>query len=131
MLGCRMCRERPSVAAFFIFCKIQTRVEFWLNLEVLERSPRGPGSIQTEGIVGDPEEGAGPPVKLYKIGEVIKYSGISRQTIHNYTMLGLITEEERTPSGHRLYGEAVFERLKRITELKKSLSLKEIRKQLE
>ncbi len=68
-----------------------------------------------------------PPRKLYKIGEVIQYSGISRQTIHNYTMLGLITEEERTESGHRLYGEEVFERLSEIEKLKVKKTLKEIR----
>ncbi len=71
-----------------------------------------------------------PPRKLYKIGEVIQYSGISRQTLHNYTVLGLITEEERTPSGHRLYGESVFERLERIQDLKSRMSLKEVREQL-
>src|SRR5688572_8630303 len=54
------------------------------------------------------------PKKLYKIGEVMRHSGLSRQTIHNYTMLGLLTEDERTESGHRLYGEGVFERIERI-----------------
>ncbi len=73
----------------------------------------------------------GPPRKLYKIGEVMRYSGLTRQTIHNYTMLGLITEEERTPSGHRLYGEGVFPRLQRVRELKETMSLKEIRNALE
>jgi DNA-binding transcriptional MerR regulator len=66
------------------------------------------------------------PRKLFKIGEVMQYSGLSRQTLHNYTMLGLITEEERTQSGHRLYGEDVFERLERIKSLRKTRSLKEI-----
>ena len=68
------------------------------------------------------------PRKLFKIGEVMKYSGLSRQTIHNYTTLGLITEEERTESGHRLYGEEVFRRLQRIEELKGQKTLKEIRR---
>ena len=67
------------------------------------------------------------PKKLFKIGEVMRYSGLSRQTIHNYTMLGLITEEERTESGHRLYGEEVFERLAEIEKLKSKKTLKEIR----
>ena len=57
----------------------------------------------------------------------MRYSGLSRQTIHNYTMLGLITEEERTESGHRLYGEEVFERLAEIEKLKSKKTLKEIR----
>jgi len=67
------------------------------------------------------------PKKLFKIGEVMRYSSLSRQTIHNYTMLGLITEEERTESGHRLYGEEVFARIQEIETLKKSKTLKEIR----
>ena len=69
--------------------------------------------------------------KLFKIGEVLAYTNISRQTLHNYTMLGLITEEERTESGHRLYGEEVFERLARIQALKVDHSLKEVREILE
>ena len=67
------------------------------------------------------------PVKLYRIGEVMRYSGLSRQTIHNYTLLGLISESERTEGGHRLYPEDVFERLSRINTLKKTRTLKEIR----
>ena len=70
------------------------------------------------------------PKKLFKIGEVMRYTGLSRQTIHNYTMMGLITEEERTESGHRLYGEEVFDQLERIKGLKDSKTLKEIRQLL-
>jgi DNA-binding transcriptional MerR regulator len=66
------------------------------------------------------------PKKLYKIGEVIQYSGLSRQTIHNYTMMGLIREEERTESGHRLYPEGVFERLKKIQMLCRHRRLREV-----
>lgn len=66
------------------------------------------------------------PKKLYKIGEIMQHTGLSRQTLHNYTMLGLLTEEERTPSGHRLYGEEVFERIARIVALREQKSLKEI-----
>ena len=68
------------------------------------------------------------PKKLFKIGEVMRYSELSRQTIHNYTMLGLIMEEERTDSGHRLYDESVFPQLERIKKLRKSKTIKEIRK---
>jgi len=66
------------------------------------------------------------PKKLYKIGEVMRHSGLSRQTIHNYTMLGLLTEDERTQSGHRLYGENVFERIERIKDLRDTHTLKQI-----
>jgi len=66
------------------------------------------------------------PRKLFKIGEVMSYTGLSRQTIHNYTMLGLLTEDERTRSGHRLYGEDVFERIERIKELRATKTMKQI-----
>ncbi len=66
------------------------------------------------------------PRKLYKIGEVMKYSKLSRQTIHNYTMMGLIKEAERTDSGHRLYGEEVFDRLRKIELLKRHRPLREV-----
>ena len=68
------------------------------------------------------------PRKLYRIGEIMRSTGLSRQTLHNYTVFGLITEEERTESGHRLYGEDVFSRLSRIEELKSQRkTLREIR----
>ncbi|MFH0965604.1 MAG: MerR family DNA-binding transcriptional regulator [Planctomycetota bacterium] len=66
------------------------------------------------------------PRKLYRIGEVMQYSGLSRQMVHHYTMLRLIQEAERTEAGHRLYGEDVFEKLARIKELKKTRTLREI-----
>jgi len=68
------------------------------------------------------------PTKLYRIGEVVRYTPFSRQTIHNYTIMGLIREVQWTEGGHRLYDESVFERLSKITELKKTKTLWEIRK---
>src|SRR5262245_7607362 len=65
--------------------------------------------------------------KLYKIGELIERSGISRQTLHNYTMLGLIEPARRTPSGHRLYDESAFDLLERIKELRQTKTLLEIK----
>lgn len=70
--------------------------------------------------------------KLFKIGEVMEYSGLSRQTIHNYTLAGLIQEARRTPSGHRLYDETVFDRLEQIKILQsKNYTLFQIKKILE
>jgi len=70
--------------------------------------------------------------KLYKIGEVMQYTGLSRQTVHNYTMAGLIQEARRTPSGHRLYDEMVFDRLEQIKALQsKNYTLLQIKKILE
>ena len=71
------------------------------------------------------------PRKLYKTGEIMAHTGISRQTLHNYTLFGLIREEERTPSGHRLYAEEVFIRLAKINDLKEKLSLREIKEMVE
>ncbi len=65
--------------------------------------------------------------RLYKIGELIERSGISRQTLHNYTMLGLIEPARRTQSGHRLYDEEAFRRLERIKKLRESKTLLEIK----
>lgn len=68
------------------------------------------------------------PPKLYRIGEVVDYSGVSRQTIHNYTTMGLIRESRWTTGGHRLFDESVFERLDRIAEMKAAnKSLQDIR----
>ena len=67
------------------------------------------------------------PAKLYRIGELVRYTPFSRQTIHNYTTMGLIRESEWTQGGHRLYDESVFERLSRIIELRRTKTLAEIR----
>ena len=67
------------------------------------------------------------PVKLYRIGDIVRYTPFSRQTIHNYTIMGLIQESEWTEGGHRLYDESVFEQLSRIMELKKTKTLWEIK----
>ena len=85
--------------------------------------------ISKRGIRRLPKPSAGQvPRKLFKIGEVMAATGISRQTIHDYTVSGFIEEEERTPAGHRLYAEWIFERLARMAELQEQgKSLKEIK----
>jgi len=67
------------------------------------------------------------PAKLYRIGELVDYTPFSRQTIHNYTIMGLIQEAKWTEGGHRLYDESVFERLSEIMRLRKTKTLSEIR----
>lgn len=67
------------------------------------------------------------PRKLFKIGEVMEHSGLSRQTLHNYTLMGLLRVATRTASGHRLYDETVFDAIERVQELKKEHTLEEIR----
>ena len=66
------------------------------------------------------------PAKLYRIGELVSYTPFSRQTIHNYTIMGLIREAKWTEGGHRLYDETVFERLSEIMRLRKTKTLSEI-----
>jgi len=67
------------------------------------------------------------PAKLYRIGELVNCTPFSRQTIHNYTTMGLIREDRWTEGGHRLYDESVFERLSEILRLRKTKTLSQIR----
>lgn len=71
------------------------------------------------------------PAKLYRIGEIVRHTTFTRQTIHNYTTMGLIQESDWTEGGHRLYDESVFERLWRIQELRKDKTLTQIQKLFE
>lgn len=68
------------------------------------------------------------PTKLYRIGEIVRYTPFTRQTIHNYTTMGLIQESDWTEGGHRLYDESVFERLGKIMELRETKTLAQIGK---
>ena len=67
------------------------------------------------------------PAKLYRIGELVSCTPFSRQTIHNYTIMGLIKEAKWTKGGHRLYDESVFDRLSKILQLRQTKTLAEIR----
>lgn len=95
-------------------------------------------SLQSEmrpaGVAVPPVPGADFPVerrippKLYRIGEVVSYSRMSRQTIHNYTTMGLLKETRWTDGGHRLYDESVFARLDHIIRMRQSnKSIQQIR----
>ena len=64
-----------------------------------------------------PTRGVRPP-KLYRIGELVAYCGLSRQTVHNYTTMGLLREVRWSRGGHRLYDESAFERLDEIGRMK-------------
>jgi len=92
-------------------------------------SRHGTGDSGRAGSEAPLAEGRGRvPPKLYRIGEVVEYSGFSRQTVHNYTTMGLIREQRWTAGGHRLYDEGVFDRLDSIARLKaEGKSLKEMR----
>ena len=71
------------------------------------------------------------PEKLYRISEVMDHTGLSRQTVHFYTTLGLIAEKSRTPAGYRLYPPSVFGTLEKVRSLQnKGYTLGQIRESL-
>jgi len=91
--------------------------------------PTGRGGTGREGGPGGIRPHRPLPPRCYRMSEVVEYSGVSRQTIHNYTTMGLICEVRRTKGGHRLYGEDVFARLDLIAELKRqNRTMREIRR---
>jgi DNA-binding transcriptional MerR regulator len=61
---------------------------------------------------------------------LVNCTPFSRQTIHNYTIMGLIREARWTDGGHRLYDESVFGRLSEILRLRKTKTLSQIREVL-
>ncbi len=63
----------------------------------------------------------------YKVNEISKLTGLSRQQIHNYTQLGLIKESYRTDSGHRLYSKETIDRIFLIEMLKRHRTLNEVK----
>lgn len=71
------------------------------------------------------------PRKLYRVSEIASHVAVTRQTIHNYVTIGLITEETRTEGGQRLFDESVFHRLAMIQDLKRTHRLQEMRSVLD
>lgn len=78
-----------------------------------------------------PAKGAAAPPKRYRIGELAQFTGLTRQTLHNYTRWGLIEEAEWTPGGHRLYDESVFTRLGAILRLRRSHTVQQMKQMLD
>jgi len=65
--------------------------------------------------------------RTYKTGEIAKMSGVSIRTIRYYDSKGLLTPSAYSSSGHRLYTDEDFSKLKRILALKYlGLSLEEV-----
>ncbi len=60
------------------------------------------------------------PTKLYKTGEILKRSGLSREVFYRYLNIGLIREADRTQGGHNLFDESVFARLELIQQLNRT-----------
>jgi hypothetical protein len=90
--------------------------------------PGGGPSGESRGTAGLRPPRRPIPPKLYRISELAAYAGTSRQTIHNYTTMGLLQESRWSEGGHRLYDETVFPRLDEILSMKAGRStLKDIR----
>jgi MerR family Zn(II)-responsive transcriptional regulator of zntA len=58
--------------------------------------------------------------ELVSIGKAAKKAGISVQSLQYYLMLGLVNPTETTPTGRRLFGEKVIERIRLIRRLNDS-----------
>ena len=56
--------------------------------------------------------------KKFRIGELMEYTGFSRQTLDYYTKIGIIRSIGRTDSNYRLYSEDAVQRLIKVKELK-------------
>jgi MerR family transcriptional regulator, thiopeptide resistance regulator len=55
---------------------------------------------------------------MWKIGELAKRTGLTVRTLHHYDEIRLLSPEERSDGGHRVYGEADVRRLYRIVSLR-------------
>lgn len=69
-----------------------------------------------------------PETELLRIADVARLTNLSRHTVQYYLMLGLVTEIQRTPGGHRLFNAQTVQRVKLIHQLNQTgYTLQEIR----
>ncbi|MER5531074.1 MerR family transcriptional regulator [Streptomyces sp. NPDC002677] len=50
----------------------------------------------------------------YSVGQVARFAGVTVRTLHHYDEIGLLVPGERSPAGHRRYGDADLDRLQRV-----------------
>lgn len=62
-------------------------------------------------------ESSGPAAKLWKAGELARRTGLTRQSLHQYVLLGLLVPVEMTRGGQRLFSADAVERVKLIRSL--------------
>ena len=63
-----------------------------------------------------------------KIGELARAAGCHTQSIRHYESLGLLPPSQRTPTGHRRYGQEAVDRLLQVRHARdQGLSLPQIR----
>ena len=66
--------------------------------------------------------------KLLKAGDLSRRTGLTRQSLHQYVLLGLLEPRGMTKGGQRLFGADAEERIRLIQSLLNSgYSLKEMR----
>ncbi|HEX8235883.1 MAG TPA: MerR family transcriptional regulator [Abditibacteriaceae bacterium] len=58
------------------------------------------------------------PCKLWKVGELARFSGVSVRTLHHYDAIGLLRPSQRSESGYRLYRHSDVVRLGQIKSLR-------------
>ena len=67
-------------------------------------------------------------MRMWKVGELAKRTGLTVRTLHHYDQIGLLSPSRRTAAGHRLYSEDDVARLQQITSLRSlGFPLEEIR----
>ncbi len=69
------------------------------------------------------------PPGVYKVGEFARLTGMTRSTVHQYILIGLLMPVGRTVGGQRLYNEESLGRIKRIRDMQgDGLTLGEIKR---
>jgi DNA-binding transcriptional MerR regulator len=66
--------------------------------------------------------------ELLKTKDILEKTGISRQVLQQYIVMGLVKEKEKTAGGHRRFGRDTIRRIGLIQQLNKSgYTLRDIR----
>jgi DNA-binding transcriptional MerR regulator len=55
-----------------------------------------------------------PAKKLYKAGELSRRTGLTRQALHQYVLMGLLEPDDVTKGGQRLFSDKAEELVKLI-----------------
>ncbi|HEX7185779.1 MAG TPA: TipAS antibiotic-recognition domain-containing protein [Thermoanaerobaculia bacterium] len=70
-------------------------------------------------------------MKLWKVGELARHTGLTIRALHHYDEIGLLSPSHRSAAGYRLYDAGDLARLLQILSLRQlGLSLEEIRDSL-
>ncbi|HEV2132455.1 MAG TPA: MerR family transcriptional regulator, partial [Longimicrobiaceae bacterium] len=66
-------------------------------------------------------------MRLWKVGELARRTGLTVRTLHHYGAVGLLSPSHRSPAGYRLYAESDVVRLQQIVSLRQlGFSLEEV-----